>query len=78
MGRADLIGNGKHHLVPFGECIPAGFRWCTEMMKIPLGDFARGPLVAPWARTLGGVDLSRGMLDRAQTKGVYSDLFKAT
>ena len=36
-----------------------------------------GPLVAPWACTLSGVDLSRGMLDRAQTKGVYSDLFKA-
>lgn len=37
----------KHHLVPFGEFIPAGFRWFTEMMAIPLGDFARGPLVAP-------------------------------
>ncbi len=36
-----------------------------------------GPLVAPWARTLSGVDLSRGMLDRAQAKGVYTDLFKA-
>ncbi|WP_054019208.1 apolipoprotein N-acyltransferase [Piscinibacter sakaiensis] len=37
----------KHHLVPFGEFIPAGFRWFTRMMNIPLGDFARGPLVAP-------------------------------
>ncbi len=36
-----------------------------------------GPLVAPWAHNLSGVDLSRGMLDRAQTKGVYSELFKA-
>jgi predicted TPR repeat methyltransferase len=36
-----------------------------------------GPLVAPWARTLSGVDLSRGMLDKAQSKGVYTDLFKA-
>ncbi|MDH5540572.1 MAG: tetratricopeptide repeat protein, partial [Rhizobacter sp.] len=36
-----------------------------------------GPLVAPWARTLGGVDLSRGMLDQAKTKGVYDDLYKA-
>jgi apolipoprotein N-acyltransferase len=34
----------KHHLVPFGEFIPPGFRWFTEMMSIPLGDFARGPL----------------------------------
>ena len=36
-----------------------------------------GPLLAPWAHNLSGVDLSRGMLDRAQTKGVYSELFKA-
>lgn len=36
----------KHHLVPFGEFIPTGFRWFTAMMNIPLGDFDRGPLVA--------------------------------
>ena len=33
----------KAHLVPFGEFIPTGFRWFTEMMNIPLGDFNRGP-----------------------------------
>ena len=32
----------KHHLVPFGEVIPPGFRWFTQMMNIPLGDFNRG------------------------------------
>ncbi len=32
----------KHHLVPFGEFIPAGFRWFVDMMHIPLGDFGRG------------------------------------
>jgi apolipoprotein N-acyltransferase len=37
----------KQHLVPFGEFIPWMFRWFTEMMDIPLGDFNRGPLVAP-------------------------------
>jgi apolipoprotein N-acyltransferase len=37
----------KVHLVPFGEFIPTGFRWFTELMNIPLGDFARGPLNAP-------------------------------
>ena len=32
----------KHHLVPFGEFIPYGFRWFTDLMHIPLGDFSRG------------------------------------
>lgn len=40
----------KHHLVPMGEFIPPFFRWFTEWLNIPLGDFNRGPLVqAPWA-----------------------------
>lgn len=37
----------KHHLVPFGEFIPWGFRWFVQMMNMPLGDFSRGPLNAP-------------------------------
>ncbi|TWI64234.1 apolipoprotein N-acyltransferase [Pseudoduganella lurida] len=37
----------KHHLVPFGEFIPAGFRWFTDMMQIPLGDQARGKVLQP-------------------------------
>lgn len=32
----------KHHLVPFGEFVPPFFRWFTELMDIPLGDFRRG------------------------------------
>ncbi len=32
----------KSHLVPFGEFIPTGFHWFTEMMDMPLGDFNRG------------------------------------
>jgi apolipoprotein N-acyltransferase len=40
----------KHHLVPFGEFIPPGFRWFVDMMNIPLGDFTRGGAVqAPFA-----------------------------
>nr|WP_232534516.1 apolipoprotein N-acyltransferase [Mycoavidus sp. B2-EB] len=35
----------KHHLVPFGEFIPWGFHWFVALMKIPLGDFARGPAI---------------------------------
>lgn len=32
----------KHHLVPFGEFIPPGFRWFVNALNIPLGDFNRG------------------------------------
>lgn len=37
----------KHHLVPFGEFIPPFFRWFTDLMNIPLGDFNRGALPQP-------------------------------
>lgn len=59
----------------------------AEIMPAPLKQYAVldagcgtglcGPLLAPWSRTLAGVDLSRGMLDLAQTKGIYQDLYKA-
>jgi apolipoprotein N-acyltransferase len=40
----------KAHLVPFGEFIPPGFRWFTDMMNIPLSDATRGAaLQAPFA-----------------------------
>jgi apolipoprotein N-acyltransferase len=32
----------KFHLVPFGEFVPWGFRWFTEVLNFPLGDFNRG------------------------------------
>lgn len=32
----------KHHLVPFGEFVPTGFRWFVDALAIPLGDFNRG------------------------------------
>ncbi len=37
----------KHHLVPFGEFIPWGFRWFVDIMRIPMGDFHRGQLAQP-------------------------------
>lgn len=40
----ELYRYNKHHLVPFGEFIPFGFRWFVDMMKMPLGDFRRGGL----------------------------------
>ena len=37
----------KYHLLPFGEFIPAGFRWFVDLLQIPLGDFGRGRVDAP-------------------------------
>ncbi len=56
----------KHHLVPFGEFIPYGFRWFTDLMNIPLGDFNRGPLVAPPFEVQG---------ERIAPNICYEDLF---
>ena len=56
----------KHHLVPFGEFIPVGFKWFTRMMNIPLGDFNRGPLIAP-SFTVGS--------ERVAANICYEDLF---
>lgn len=56
----------KAHLVPFGEFVPLGFRWFTEMMNIPLGDFARGPLRAPSFEVRG---------QRIAPNVCYEDLF---
>jgi predicted TPR repeat methyltransferase len=36
-----------------------------------------GPLIAPYARRITGVDLSAGMLQRAAARGVYHELVKA-
>jgi apolipoprotein N-acyltransferase len=54
------------HLVPFGEFIPTGFRWFTNLMNIPLGDFSRGPLDA--------LSLQAGA-QRAAPNICYEDLF---
>ncbi|WP_404301543.1 apolipoprotein N-acyltransferase [Alicycliphilus denitrificans] len=56
----------KHHLVPFGEFIPPLFRWFTEMMNIPLGDFNRGAVGQP-SLVWGG--------ERIAPNICYEDLF---
>ncbi|MEP7301602.1 MAG: apolipoprotein N-acyltransferase [Caldimonas sp.] len=56
----------KHHLVPFGEFIPRGFRWFTELMDIPLGDFNRGLMAAPSFAVKG---------ERVAPNICYEDLF---
>jgi apolipoprotein N-acyltransferase len=56
----------KQHLVPFGEFIPTGFRWFTEALNIPLGDFNRGALNPPSFSTAG---------QRVAPNICYEDLF---
>ena len=34
----------KHHLVPFGEFVPWGFRWFVDAMGIPMADQQRGEI----------------------------------
>ena len=77
----------KHHLVPFGEFIPPGFKWFTRMMNIPLGDFNRGPLdarafsvgsqrVAPniCYEDLFGEDLAARFADPSQAPTIFANL----
>lgn len=44
---ANVYRYDKHHLVPFGEFVPYGFRWFVNMMKIPLGEFASPGVLQP-------------------------------
>ncbi|HWU84912.1 MAG TPA: apolipoprotein N-acyltransferase, partial [Rhodocyclaceae bacterium] len=37
----------KRHLVPFGEFVPAGFRWFLDLMRIPMSDFSAGSSAQP-------------------------------
>lgn len=46
-GQPEPLRYDKHHLVPFGEFIPPLFKWFTQMMNIPLGDFSRGAIGQP-------------------------------
>jgi apolipoprotein N-acyltransferase len=43
-GVNDVYRYDNHHLVPFGEFVPLGFHWFVNLMGIPLGDLARGPV----------------------------------
>lgn len=77
----------KHHLVPFGEFIPPLFRWFTELMNIPLGDFNRGSVGQPslaWAgqrvapnicyEDLFGEELGARFIDPAQAPTVFVNM----
>ncbi|TNF60720.1 MAG: apolipoprotein N-acyltransferase [Burkholderiales bacterium] len=86
-GDAAFFRYDKHHLVPFGEFIPPMFRWFTDLMNIPLGDFDRGALAqAPWAfggqriapnicyEDLFGEELAAGFRDGARAPTVLVNL----
>jgi len=45
-----------------------------DVLDLGCGTGWCGPLLAPWARSLVGVDLSKGMLASARSKGVYDEL----
>lgn len=77
----------KHHLVPFGEFVPPLFRWFTEMMQIPLGDFTRGRLgqasfewkgqrIAPNVcyEDLFGEELAERFVDETRAPTIFANL----
>jgi len=45
-----------------------------DVLDLGCGTGWCGPLLAPWAKSLVGVDLSTGMLASARSKGVYDEL----
>ncbi len=66
LGGGTLYRYDKRHLVPFGEFIPTGFRWFTDALGMPLGDFARGIARPPSFAALG---------QRIAPNICYEDLF---
>lgn len=59
-GRPAELFYRKHHLVPFGEFVPAGFRWFVDALGIPMADQLRGPVGGePFA--IAGVNAAAGI-----------------
>jgi apolipoprotein N-acyltransferase len=86
-GGAPLYRFDKHHLVPFGEFIPPLFRWFTDLMNIPLGDFNRGAVGQPsfeWRgeriapnvcyEDLFGEELAARFADPAQAPTIFANV----
>lgn len=86
-GASQIWQYDKHHLVPFGEFIPPLFKWFTQLMNIPLGDFNRGPLgqaslevrgerVAPniCYEDLYGEELATRFIDPAKAPTIFANV----
>jgi apolipoprotein N-acyltransferase len=86
-GQAQPWRYDKQHLVPFGEFIPPLFKWFTELMNIPLGDFNRGALRQPpfvWQgqrlaanicyEDLFGEELAQRFLDPTQAPTIFVNI----
>ena len=77
----------KDHLVPFGEFVPPMFRWFTQMMNMPLGDFKAGgahPATFDWQgqriapnicyEDLFGEELARSFIDPSRAPTVMVNI----
>jgi apolipoprotein N-acyltransferase len=77
----------KDHLVPFGEFVPPMFRWFTQLMNMPLGDFKAGgphPATFDWQgqriaphicyEDLFGEELARSFIDPARAPTVMVNI----
>lgn len=59
-GRPAQLFYLKHHLVPFGEFVPTGFRWFVDALGIPMADQQRGPAGGE-AFEIAGVSAAAGI-----------------
>lgn len=50
----------KRHLVPFGEYVPAGFRWLIDLLGIPMADQTPGELL-DWIGRVEGKPMAMGI-----------------
>ena len=77
----------KDHLVPFGEFVPPMFRWFTQLMNMPLGDFKAGgphPATFDWQgqriaphicyEDLFGEELARSFIDPSRAPTVMVNI----
>lgn len=65
----------EHVATALQRCLPPPASQ-LDILDLGCGTGLCGPLVAPWALNLTGVDLSVGMLNKAEAKACYDRLYK--